>query len=134
MERMRRALVTALLAVLVAGCATAAPQGPLVPLIGGWEHYFKLEWALGERRGHPIIWGYLLNDWGMAAARVRILVDALDGEGRLVAQQVAWVGPRVITPGTRVYFETPVPAPADAYRVSVFSYDWIDEPSRWPWF
>jgi hypothetical protein len=134
MSRRSSVLGAVVLAAMLAACATG-PQGPLVPLIGGWEHYFKLEWEPAERKGHPIVRGYLMNDWGMPAARVRLLVDTLSADGGLLGQQVAWVGAGVLMPGMRTYFEVPVAQPGPTYRVSVFSYDWIDEPHRrWPWF
>jgi hypothetical protein len=118
--------VVALLAVGAVGCATAAE--PLEPLIVGSERFFTLEWAGGERRGRPVVYGSITNEWGFAARRVQLLVESLDGAGRVVGQRVAWLGGE-LTPGTRASFEVPVAAPAAAYRVRVFAWDWIQSAS-----
>jgi len=118
------ALVLAALALTASGCATTS-TGPLEPLVVGWERFFKLEWQPGARDGRPVVWGYILNDWGMPAASVRILVDGLGPGGELLEQRLAWVGS--LTPGMRAYFEVPVERPAAAYRVRVFSFDWVLE-------
>lgn len=118
----RRTLVV--VSVLALALAVSASAAPLTPLVLGWEQFFKIDWQAGERRGRPVVYGHVANEWGMPAGSVRVLVDALDAGGNVVGQQVAWV-PGIITPGTRAYFETPAPGPATSYRVSVFSFDWI---------
>jgi hypothetical protein len=110
------------LALWLAACATSA-TGPLEPLVVGWERFFKLEWQAGQSRGRPVVWGYILNDWGLPASGVRILVEGLGPGGEVLDQQLAWVGS--LTPGMRAYFEVPVAKPAPAYRVRVFSFDWV---------
>ena len=113
-----------LVPVLVLALAAGTLAAPLEPLVLGWEQFFRLDWSSGERGGRPVVYGHVVNEWGMPAGSVRVLVDALDAGGNVVGQQVAWV-PGIITPGTRAYFETPAPGPATSYRVSVFSFDWI---------
>ncbi len=113
-----------LLSVIVAMPLGAAVDRPLTPLVLGWEQFFKLDWQLGERRAQPVVWGHLFNDWGMSAARVQLLVEGLDGSGQIVGQKVAWLG-STLTPGTRQYFEVPVPWKAPTHRVSVFAFDWV---------
>ncbi len=115
------ALVTALVLLAATGTGLAAE---LKTLMYGWEYYFKLEWQGGDRNGKPVVYGKIMNDWGMPAANVRLLVDSLDASGAITNQRVAWLG-TMLTPGTRAYFEVPVPARAPAYRVSVFAYDWV---------
>jgi len=115
------AVVTALALLVVTGTALAAT---LYPLTSGWEFYFKLEWQGGDRNGNPVVYGKILNDWGMAATNIRLLVDSLDDKGEITDQRVAWLGSQ-LTPGMRAYFEVRVPAAAPSYRVSVFAFDWI---------
>ena len=115
------ALVTALVLLAATGTGLAAN---LQTLMYGWENYFKLEGQGGDRNGKPVVYGKIMNDWGMPAANIRLLVDSLDAKGAITNQRVAWLG-TMLTPGTRAYFEVPVPARAPAYRVSVFAYDWV---------
>jgi hypothetical protein len=64
-----------------------------------------------------------MNDYGTPAARVQLLVDALDESGQIVGQRVTWLG-RTLGPFDSSYFEAPVPRKAPTYRVSVFAFDW----------
>ena len=118
---MRRVSVVVLLL-----CAHAASgwSAPLTPRVAGWEQFFKIDWQAGVRDGKPVVHGRVFNDWGFDARDVRLLAEGLDADGRVAWQKVEWLGSHV-APGTRVPFEIPVPAPASAYRVSVFSFDWV---------
>jgi hypothetical protein len=106
---------------LTAGCGFA-PQ-PLEPLVTGSQQYFTLDWQTSRRGQQPIVQGYIRNEWGFTAANVRLLVEGIEPQGRLVGQRVIWLGGQ-LNPGTRAYFQTPMP-PAPSYRVRVFSYDWL---------
>jgi hypothetical protein len=99
-------------------------KGFLTTLNPGWEQFFKLDWAPATRHGKTRIEGHILNEWIFSAARVRLLVDALDASGNVVGQRLVWLLPPELTPGTRGYFDLPIPAPAVNYRVSVYSFDW----------
>jgi hypothetical protein len=123
---MRR--LSALLLLLCAGCATAAPSGPLEPLVVGWEQHASIQHQVAPRGDGAVVWGYLETGSPYTFYRIRVLVDALDAEGRLLAQQVAWVPGNLGWP-TRLYFEVPMPT-APAYRVRVFSWDRL-ETDRW---
>jgi hypothetical protein len=68
------------------------------------------------------------NDWGFAATRVQLLVEALDSSGRIESQTVSWLG-HPVPPGSRVYFEVRAPRPAATYRVRVFAFDWLQTAS-----
>ena len=115
--------VSLLLALLMVTTLGAAAR-PLTPLVLGWEQFFKLDWQVDDRKQQPLVWGHLLNDWGMPASRIQLLVEGLDPSGAIVGQKVAWFG-SILTPGTRAYFEVPVPWKAPNYRVSVFAFDWV---------
>lgn len=126
-------LLAALLTGGLAPACASAPPGPLSPLVVGWERYLKIEWEAVPAEGRPTLNGYVINDWGVPAGRIRLLAETLDAEGRILAQEVTWLLPRVLMPGTRAYFEIPAPRAGPAYRVSVFSFDWIDVDRRRPW-
>jgi hypothetical protein len=90
--------------------------------IYGVDQYFKLEWQPDERRGKPLVSGYVTNQWGLPAKNVRLRVEALDAAGNVTATYIGYVNAFVI-PGSHVYFEVPVPVKAPGYRVRVLSFD-----------
>ena len=116
-------LAIALLASL-ALAVEATPAPPLEPLVIGWEQFFRLTWEVGERRGQPVVTGRIYNNWNLAAANMRLLVDELDAAGRIIDQHVGWLG-FTLTPGTTAPFEIPVAHSTPNHRVSVFAFDWI---------
>jgi len=123
-----------LVALLVsAGCASTAPSGPLYPLVGGWEQHASIDHQVTPRGDGAVVWGYLQTGSPYTFHRIRVLVDALDPTGQIVAQQVSWV-PGTLGWGSRLYFEVPMP-PAASYRVQVFSWDRLesDRGRRWRW-
>lgn len=141
---MRLTILVLFIAVVFGGCAageraplsigalapspsSSGPTGkkPLRPLIIGWEQYFKLDWQAGARGGSPVLEGHLFNDGGFTATHVRLLVDGVDAAGNIVDQQVVWLGTPDVTPGTRTPFEITLARAAAGYRVSVFSFDWV---------
>jgi hypothetical protein len=128
----RRLLFAGLLAGLVAACTSTGPPAAargaerLEPLMPGWERFFKLDWEIGERRGRPVVSGYLANDSPYEVTGVRLLVDGLDEAGAIVAQGVSWVPVGRLGPFSRVYFEAPAPGRHPRYQVRVFSYDRIE--------
>jgi hypothetical protein len=115
-----------LLAALTLGaaCASTAPSGPLEPLVAGWEHHATIEYQAAPHGDRTVVWGYLQTSSPYTFHRIRVLVDALDAQSQLVAQQVAWVPGNLGWP-TRLYFEVAMP-PAPAYRVRVFSWDRLE--------
>lgn len=121
---MRKAWIVAALLVTIMSAQAGAEL--LTPRIVGWEQFFKLDWQADQRRGRPVVSGHIMNDWGFPARNIQLLVEGLDSSGSIVGQRVSWLGSE-LTPGMRVYFETPVPASGAAanYRVSVFAFDWV---------
>ncbi|HMH50614.1 MAG TPA: FxLYD domain-containing protein [Candidatus Acidoferrum sp.] len=132
---MRRALETvvtcAVVAVLIQGCAggmtqsapsTSASASAQSYGVYGMEGYFPIDWQAGERRGQPIVTGHVTNAWGIGVNNVRMRIEALDPAGGVTATYIGYVFGDV-TPGTRAYFEVPVPQKAPSYRVSVLSFD-----------
>ena len=124
----RWTVVAAVLFLLAAGPAVAQN---LQPLVSGWEQHFTLTWQASESRGRPVVDGYIRNESGFAALRVRLLVESLDATGRPVEQRVEWLGSE-LSPGRRFFFEVPAPQKGASYRVSVFSYDWVQSAQQTP--
>jgi hypothetical protein len=121
-------------AVLFQGCAggvmDSAPSAPVAgggttaPSYGiyGTDSYFTLEWQPDERRGKPMVSGYITNQWGLTTRNVRLRVEALDAAGNVTASYIGYVN-GFVNPGSHVYFEVPVQAKAPSYRVTVLSFD-----------
>jgi hypothetical protein len=99
--------------------------------IYGSEAFFSVDWQAGERRGRPVVTGHVLNNLGIAADRLRVLVESLDAAGQVTATTIGYVHGDVL-PGVRMYFEVPVERAAPAYRVVVLSWDWKGGQSRLP--
>jgi hypothetical protein len=113
------------IALVLAGCASAGPQGPLEPLVVGAEQHLALEWQAAPRdEANVVVWGYAVNRSPYTFDRLRLLVDALGPDGQLVSQRLVWA-PGLLGSWGRTYFEAPMP-PAPGYRVRVFSYDRVE--------
>ena len=119
-----KTLLVSTLALSTAASALAQEAPRLTPLVVDGERYFKLQWEGADYRGRPAVRGSILNDFGFPARQVRLLIDSLDTAGAVTAQTIAYV-PGDLTPGTRHYFEAPVPAAAASYRVLVFQWEWM---------
>ena len=102
-------------------CPAAAPGQEY--RIYGAEQFFSVEWEAGERAGRPVVSGHLVNTFGIAAIRVRLLVESVDQAGQVIDRTIDWV-PGDLTPGSRYYFEVAMPRAAPGYRVFVLSWDW----------
>jgi len=116
-----------LLAVAVLSCSIPAVVHAqrLTPLVAGWERFFSITGVeTVQKGGKTRVAGYLGNEAGFHAARMRLLIDGLDASGQIVGQSVAYVPSPNPGPGGRVYFDEPAPAGA-RHRVSVFAYDWV---------
>ena len=125
----RAGVIVALGGLLALGPAPSRAERLVEPLIVGWEAIFKLSWESAEWRGRPTVRGTILNDSPYTITTVQLLLDALDGEGRVVDQQVSW-GPSGLGPFGRADFEIPVERPAASYRVRVLAYERLESPSR----
>jgi hypothetical protein len=100
----------------------------LQPLIVGWQQFFRVQWDATRVKDQPTVDGYITNVWGFSAQNVQLLVSGYDRGGTMVGQLVTW-GPSPITPGSRVYFDVPVP-PAASYEVAIFAWDWVQVDGR----
>jgi hypothetical protein len=134
---MKVVVLALVLATAIAGCATGGGSGGMSPsasvttTTAGWEHYFKLDWAVEPSRdGSQKVSGYVHNQYGRAATRMQMLAQALDPQGNLVGQRLAWV-PGTVPPLDRAYFAIDGLPAAEHYRVTVWSWDFIETPGRW---
>ena len=84
------------------------------------DRYFELEWSRDGRNVN----GYVYNTGNRRAAHMILLVEGLDGSGQPVNKATTWV--RDVPPNNRAFFEVAVPTAA-AYRVSVQSFDWVED-------
>jgi hypothetical protein len=117
-----RTLKTAfVLLSLSVGTLSAAGAQSLSPLVVDWAQYFRVESQSVSRGGRFVVTGTVWNTSTWGAKRIQLLVDALDGNGRVVNQQVIWLGVDLAA-GTHADFEVPMP-PSASYRVSVFAFD-----------
>ena len=122
-------LALASVAMLVSMASIAAPTRPAhaqAVTAQNADRFFRLEYAPGtDRRGRPVVSGYAyLNATGQGAARVRLLVETLDGAGQPVSSQIAYVDTDIQVSG-RTYFEARPKTPGANYRVSIYSGDWL---------
>ena len=84
------------------------------------DRYFTLEWSRAGRNLN----GYVYNTGNRRAGHMILLVEGLDGSGQAVNKTTTWV--RDVPPNNRAFFEVAVPTAA-AYRVSVLSFDWVED-------
>jgi len=84
------------------------------------DGYFTLEWSRAGRNLN----GYVYNTGNRRAAHMILLVEGLDGSGQAVTKKTT--GVRDVPPNNRAFFEVAVPTAA-AYRVSVQSFDWVED-------
>jgi hypothetical protein len=118
---------TALLGLTTA-LALLASTGPIDGLARAAElyapetldRYFQIEWSRAGRNVN----GYVYNAGNRRAAHMVLLVEGLDGSGKAVNKTTTWV--RDVPPNNRAFFEVAVPTAA-AYRVSVQSFDWVED-------
>lgn len=66
--------------------------------------------------------GFVTNQSVYDLQNVRLHVDVLDPEGRLIAEASGWAFGNVLS-GGRTYFVIALPAPGSRYQISVSSFD-----------
>jgi hypothetical protein len=115
-------IVASALAGLGGAILTAAQAAPLYAP-ETLDRYFRLEWSKNGRNVN----GYVYNTSNRRASRMQLLVKGLDASGKVVTKTTTWVPD--VPPNNRAYFEVAVPR-APSYRVSVLSFDWIEDRDR----
>ena len=117
-----RTLESALIVfTLAATLVNAAGAQSLQPLVVDWPQYFRVESEPSVQGGRSVVRGTIWNIALWRATKIRLLVDAVDADGRVTSQRVVWLGAD-LTAGTHASFEVPMPA-SPAYRVSVFAFE-----------
>jgi hypothetical protein len=117
-------------AVIVTACVgvdQVAPTTTFTTLMPGWESKFSVEWnvqAAGD--GSRLLYGRVTSRYGQYAEPFTLLGQALDSADKLVDQRVQRV-PGGVPGFTTTYFEFVRMAAADHYRVTVWSYSFIEE-------
>jgi hypothetical protein len=114
-------LVALLVSTSLAGCdgVSAGPNFATETL----DRYFTLKWDVVPAAGGSVVEGYVYNNSALIADRMRLRIDHLDAEGKVVGSSTTWVAGGV--PGnSRAWFAAPVPTAA-RYRVEVLSFDWL---------
>jgi hypothetical protein len=112
------ALFASLLSV---GAGLAQPERST---ISGNAGTITLEWeATQDKRGRPLIVGHMITYGAKSGYCIpRLLVETLDAQGRVVAQNTGFI-PGFVGGYDNVYFEEPIRAPGPAYRVSISSWN-----------
>jgi len=89
---------------------------------GGDEH-FLVEWEAEVAIGNePVLKGYVENRSELRVGDVRLRIETLDGNGKVIGHSSGWVSGDVPA-RDRAYFLVPIALPGAGYRVSVESYD-----------
>ena len=78
------------------------------------DHYFRLEWSKDGRSVN----GYVYSSANRHAAHMQLVVEGLDGSGKVVTKTLTWI--RDVPSNNRAFFETAVPTAA-YYRVRILS-------------
>lgn len=111
---------SALLSACVLAAVAAAPgpgiaQGPAPSL--------RVQWEADPPRGDiQAVCGEVFNDGTLAAQHVRLLVEELDGGGRVINRRDLEVLGEVPS-GGKSYFCVPEPAGAATYRLTIMGAD-----------
>jgi hypothetical protein len=119
-----RSLV-ALLAVLLLSstCELVCGTGSAQDLAGSQnDRYFRVEAERGTtRRGKPILYGWVYNDYGLPATDVRLLAEAVEAGGQVADRKAGYVNGE-IPAFSRAYFEMAAPSGGASERVTVSSF------------
>jgi hypothetical protein len=114
-------VATLLLLTVIATTPVSAIVSP-----SGIDPRLRLEWESDQdRSGHPVITGYIYNDYSRMAINVRLLAETVDASGRVVDRAFGFV-PGNVPVSNRNFFRVPLRATGAAYRVTVTSFEWRD--------
>ena len=78
--------------------------------------------AVQSKKGTAVYSGYIYNDGGGGVANIRLLVETLDAEGKVIGQAQGEALGSMLS-RDRLYFEVPLQATGASYRVRVQSWD-----------
>lgn len=118
----RIAIAAALLAsVLFQGVGPARAERST---ISGNAGTITLDWeATQDKKGRPLIVGHMITNGAKSGYCIpRLLVETLDAQGRVVAQNTGFI-PGFVGGYDNVYFEERIRSPGAGYRVSIPSWN-----------
>jgi len=120
-----------LIALVITACATGgdgiAPSASFTTLMPGWESKFSVEWKdTPAQDGSRLLFGRVTSRYGQYADPFQLLGQALDSSGNVVSQRVERV-PGGVPGFNSTYYEISRMVAADHYRVTVWSYSWVED-------
>ena len=120
-----------LIALAVTACATGgdgiAPSASFTTLMPGWESKFSVDWKVAPAPdGSQLIFGRVTSHYGQYAEPFLLLGQALDSSENVVSQRVERV-PGGVPGFNSTYYEISRMVAADHYRVTVWSYGWVED-------
>jgi len=84
---------------------------------------FQVTWETAQtRKGSPLIAGSVQNTRGGGAVNIRLQVDTLDAQGKVIATATA-LAPGYVGGFSRTSFEVPLEKTGIGYRVSIVGWD-----------
>ena len=93
----------------------------------GWESKFSVEWKdTPAQDGSRLLFGRVTSRYGQYAEPFLLLGQALDSSENVVSQRVERV-PGGVPGFNSTYYEISRMVAADHYRVTVWSYSFIEE-------
>ena len=112
------------LAALAVACLLFPAVGYGAEMSGGSDGDLKLSWTVEpQTRDYTAVCGNVFNQRRMSGRNIRITVEGLDGNGRLLNARDA-SGPRDISALGGVPFCVTMPVGAARYRVRIATIDW----------
>lgn len=120
-----------LLAVVLTACATGsaqiAPSASFTTLMPGWESKFAVEWnVVPASDGSSVVFGRVTSRYGQYAEPFTLLGQSLDASNNVVSQRVERV-PGGVPGFNSTYYEIRRMAAADHYKVTVWSYSFVEQ-------
>jgi hypothetical protein len=103
--------------ILLVVVETACAQG-----VGPSPESFAVEWHPRSQHLMPGFEGYVHNRSEYRVGSVRLKVEVLDGNGRVVREQLTWVYGAIDSGGTGHFTLRPL-GPQETYRIAVESFD-----------
>jgi hypothetical protein len=90
--------------------------------VGPSPESFAVEWHPRSQHLMPGFEGYVHNRSEYRVGSVRLKVEVLDGNGRVVREQLTWVYGAIDSGGTGHFTLRPL-GPQETYRIAVESFD-----------
>lgn len=115
----------ALLLALTLGACAAQVQVQQRPDISATfsDGRFRVTWETAQtKQGAPLIAGYVENTRGGGVANIRVQVETLDAQGKVVGTATA-LAPGYVGGFSRTSFEVPLEKTGVGYRVSILGWD-----------